>query len=146
MRTDQDIACDATDRLHSTAGLDAQDIAVKVIDGTALLVGIARSDQERSLAAQVVKKVHGVTGLANCLTVYLRSAAVPPDPEITREAVGSIRHQFPAFVENLQVTVQNGQVTLEGELDWNYQRDVVEAAVRSVRGVTQVTNLIQVRG
>jgi osmotically-inducible protein OsmY len=144
MRTDQDIALDAADRLHSAFGLDDQDIAIRIIDGIALLAGIARSDLERAQAERIVKKVRGVMGLTNCLTVCPRSASVPPDPDITREVVGTIRHQFPEQVQALQVLVHNGRVALEGELTWYYQRDVVEAMVRSVRGVTLVTNKIRV--
>jgi osmotically-inducible protein OsmY len=146
MRPDQDIALDSLDRLHVTPGLDDQDIAVRVNDGIVLLAGIARSDMERALAERIVKRVPGVTGLTNCLTVCPRTASTPPDPEITREAVATIRHQFPDQVDAhaLQVLVQNGRVALEGELNWYYQRDVVEAIVRSLRGVTLVTNKIRV--
>jgi len=144
MRTDLDIAIDCADLLHSTAGLDDQDIALKVIDGVVLLTGIVRSDPERAQAEQIVKKALGVIGLTNCLTVCPRTAAVPPDPDITREAVAMIRHQFPEQLEALQVLVQNGRVALEGELNWHYQRDVVEGIVRSLRGVTLVTNKIRV--
>jgi osmotically-inducible protein OsmY len=144
MRTDQDIAVDSMDRLHSTPGLNDQDIAVKVIDGVVLLAGIARSDLERAQAERIVKKVRGVMGLTNCLLVCPSTANAPPDPDITREAVGLIRHQFPEQVEALQVLVQNGRVALEGELSWFYQRDVVEGIVRYLRGVTLVTNKIRI--
>jgi osmotically-inducible protein OsmY len=83
-------------------------------------------------------------GLANCLAVSPRTAAAPPDPDITREAVATIRHQFPEQVEAVQVLVQNGRVVLEGELNWYHQRDVIEGIVRSLRGVTLVTNKIRV--
>jgi osmotically-inducible protein OsmY len=145
MRTDEDIALDCADRLHLTLDLDDQDIAMKVIAGVVLLVGIVRSDPDRAQAERVVKKVRGVRGLANCLGVCPRNTSVPPDPEITREAVAAMRHQYPAQVEQLQVMVQNGRVALEGELDWHYQRDVIEAVVRSLRGVTLVTNRIRIR-
>jgi osmotically-inducible protein OsmY len=144
MRTDQDITVESVDRLHAIPGLDDQDIAIKVIDGVVLLVGIARSDLERAQAEQIVKKVRGVLGLTNCLTVCPRTASAPPAPDITREAVATIRHQFPEQVEALQVLVQNGRVALEGELNWYYQRDVIEGIVRSLRGVTLVTNKIRV--
>jgi osmotically-inducible protein OsmY len=144
MRTDQDIAVDAVERLHAVSGLDDQDIAIKVIDGVVLLAGIARSDLERAQAEQLVKRVRGVKGLTNSLTVCPRSANVPPDPDITREAVATIRHQFPEQVDAVQVMVQNGRVALEGVLDWHYQRDVVEAIVRSLRGVRLLTNKIRV--
>jgi osmotically-inducible protein OsmY len=144
MRTDQDVALDCGDRLHAVQGLDDQDIAIKVVGGVLLLAGIARSDLERAQAEHIVKKVRGVLGLTNCLTVCPRTATVPPGPDITREAVATIRHQFPEQVEALQVLVQNGRVALEGELNWYYQRDVIEAMVRSLRGVTLVTNKIRV--
>jgi osmotically-inducible protein OsmY len=145
MRTDADLALDCADRLHLTLDLDDQDIAIKVVDGVVLLTGIARSDLERAHAIQVVKKIGGVTGLTNCLSVCPRNASVPPDPEITREAVAAMRRQYPAQVENVQVLVQNGRVALEGELDWYYQRDLIEAVIRSLRGVRLVTNRIRVR-
>jgi osmotically-inducible protein OsmY len=144
MRTDCDIAVACAEQLHSVPGLDDQDIAIKVQDGVVLLAGIVRSDLERAQAEHIIKKVRGVAGLANCLAVYPRNAAVPPDPDITREAVGTIRHQFPDQVGTLQVLVQNGRLALEGELDWHYQRDVIEALVRSLRGVTLVANKIRI--
>jgi osmotically-inducible protein OsmY len=145
MRTDKDIALDCADQLHLALDLNDQDIAIKVIDGVVLLVGIVRSDPERAQAERVVKKAPGVRGLANCLSVCPRNACVPPDPEITREVVAAMRHQYPGQVEQLQVMVQNGRVALEGELDWYYQRDVIEAVVRSLPGVTLVTNRIRIR-
>jgi osmotically-inducible protein OsmY len=145
MRTDQDIKFDSVDRLHAAPGLDDQDIAIKVIDGVVLLAGIARSDLERAQAEQIVKKVRGVLGVANCLTVCPRTSSAPPDSEIIREAVAMLRHQFPDQMESVQIMVQNGRVALEGELDWHYQRDVIEGIVRSLRGVSLVTNKIRVR-
>jgi osmotically-inducible protein OsmY len=144
MRTEQDIALDVTDRLRATPGLEHQDIAIRVIDGTVLLAGIVRSSSERLLAEQVAKGVPGVIGLTNCLGVCLRSASSPPDPEITREAVATLRHQLPSYIDALQVTVQNGHVAVEGTLDWYYQRDLVDAMLRALRGVTRITNLIHV--
>jgi osmotically-inducible protein OsmY len=144
VRTDQDITVDSIDRLHGTPGLDDRDIAVRVTDGVVLLAGIVRSDLDRVQAEFIVKMIKGVMGLANCLTVCPRAATAPPDPEIAREAVATIRHQFPEQLQGLQVLVRNGRVALEGELNWYYQRDVVEAIVRSLRGVTLVTNKIRV--
>jgi osmotically-inducible protein OsmY len=144
MRIDQDIALDCSERLHATPDLDDRDVALKVIDGVVLLVGFVRSDIERAQADKIVKMVRGVMGLTNCLTVCPYTSAAPADPDITREAVATIRHQFPEQVEALQVLVHNGRVALEGELGWHYQRDVIEAIVRSLRGVKLVTNKIRV--
>ena len=145
MRPDPDIAMDAAERLRCTPGLEAQDIALKVIDGTVLLVGIVRSDAERALAEEVVREVPGVVGLADDLSVWLRSASAPPDPQIAREAVAMLRHQLPEQIGQLQLTIRNGQVVVTGELDWHYQRDLVESTIRSLRGVALLTNQIRVR-
>jgi osmotically-inducible protein OsmY len=144
MRTDQEIAIDCAEQLRQAAGLDDQDIAIKVSDGVVLLAGIVRSDLQRALAELILKQVRGVAGLANCLMVCPRNAPLAPDPRIVREAVGTIRHQFPDQADALQVVVQNGRVTLDGALTGHYQRDVIEAIVRSLRGVTLVTNKIRV--
>lgn len=144
MRTDQDIGTECLERLHGRAELDDLDIAIKVVDGVVLLAGIVRSTLERAQAEQTVKKIAGVAGLSNCLTVCPHNAAVPADPEITREAVALIRHQFPEQVGSVQVLTRDGRVALEGELEWYHQRDVIEAMVRAVRGVTLIANKIRV--
>jgi osmotically-inducible protein OsmY len=144
MKTDLGVALDCADRLYLVLDIDDRDIAIKVIDGIVLLVGIVRTDLERARAEQTVKKVRGVMGLTNNLSVCPRNASVPPDPDITRGAVAALRQQFPTQAEHLQVTVQHGRVSLEGELDWYYQRDVIEAVVRALPGVTLVTNRIRV--
>jgi osmotically-inducible protein OsmY len=83
--------------------------------------------------------------LANDLEVRLRSIDERADPEIARDAVAAIKSQLPISWEKIKVTVARGWVTLEGEVEWNYQRQGAERAVRRVKGVTGVSNLIQLK-
>src|SRR6202023_1877154 len=65
-----------------------------------------------------------------------------PDPEIARDAVAAIKSQLPISSEHIKVVVKNGWVTLEGQVEWQYQRSTAETAVRRIKGVKGVTNSI----
>ena len=80
--------------------------------------------------------------MANDLEVRLPAIDERPDPEIARDAVAAIKALLPISSENIKVVVKNGWVTLEGNVEWQYQRDTAEKAVRRVRGVRGVTNAI----
>jgi osmotically-inducible protein OsmY len=68
-----------------------------------------------------------------------------PDPEIARDIVAAMRKRFPNVAERLKVVVTNGLVTLEGEVEWNYQREEVEREVCRVKGVRDINDLIQIK-
>jgi osmotically-inducible protein OsmY len=65
-----------------------------------------------------------------------------PDPEIARDAVATLRAELPYSSEHIRTIVRNGWITLEGEVEWNYQRKRAETAVHRVRGVGGVTSSI----
>lgn len=92
-----------------------------------------------------MKRVDGVLGVANDLEVRLPGVDKRPDPDIARDAVAAIRNQLPFSSENIRVVVNGGWITLEGDVEWNYQRQSAEKAVRHLRGVKGVTNLIQLK-
>jgi hypothetical protein len=69
----------------------------------------------------------------------------PPDPEIARDAVEKLRDELPYSSQFIKVTVKDGRLTLEGALEWNYQRDRADEAVRSVRGVIDITDNLTLR-
>jgi osmotically-inducible protein OsmY len=86
--------------------------------------------------------VAGVVGLANDLEVRLPLSDKRPDPEIARDAVAAVKTQLPFSWQQIKVIVDKGWVTLEGQVEWNYQREEAERAVRRVKGVTGVINTI----
>jgi len=89
--------------------------------------------------------VAGVLGVANDIEVRLPSLDQRPDPEIAREAIAAIKSRLPLVTEQIKVLVRNGWITLEGDVEWDYQRSAAESAVRRVKGLKGVTNTIQVR-
>jgi osmotically-inducible protein OsmY len=65
-----------------------------------------------------------------------------PDPDIARDAVAAIKSQLPISSEHIKVIVKNGWVTLEGYVEWQYQKNTAEAAVRRIKGVRGAINNI----
>jgi osmotically-inducible protein OsmY len=145
MRNDGDIKRDVEDELRWDPNLDATDIAVSVKNGVVTLTGFVKSYSEKYEAEQAAKRVLGVVGLANDIEVRLPTADQRPDPEIAREAVQAIRSRLPIASQNIKVIVKEGWVTLEGEVEWNFQREGAATAVRRITGVKGVSNLIQLK-
>jgi osmotically-inducible protein OsmY len=145
MRSDSDIRRDVEDELRWDPRIDPTDIAVGVNSGVVTLAGFVRSHSERRLAETAAKRVAGVLGVANDLEVRLPDMDQRPDPDIARDAVARLKEELPDAWENIRVLVKNARLTLEGEVESNYQRERAEAAVDGVRGVEGITNSIEVK-
>jgi osmotically-inducible protein OsmY len=129
MRLDSDVRRDVEDELRSDPDIDATDIAVAVKDGSVTLTGFVRSFRQRRSAEQDVKRVAGVVGIANNIEVRLAIIHRRPDPEIARDAVKAIKRNLPLSWEKIKAIVEDGQITLQGEVEWHYQRERAEEAV-----------------
>src|SRR5712671_6331513 len=145
MRSDTDIKRDVEDELRWDPDIDSTDIAVTVKSGVVTLVGFTRSYSDKLEAEAAAKRVAGVVGVANDIEVRLPNLDQRPDPEIARDAIAAIHHRLPVVAEQIKVVVRNGWITLEGDVEWAYQRSAAESAVRRVQGVKGVTNTIQVK-
>ena len=145
MRSDSDIKRDVETELRWTPDLDATDVAAAVKDGVVTLTGFVKSYLARYEAERAVKRVAGVRGVANDLEVRLPTVDQRPDPDIARDAVAALKAQLPFSSENIKVVVKEGWVTLEGAVEWNYAREAAEKAVRRLRGVKGVSNVITLK-
>lgn len=120
-----------------------EDIAIAVKDGVVTLSGFASSYWEKVAAEKAVKRTYGVRGVANDIKVKLPSERT--DPEIARDAVQSLESYSSLPAEKIKVTVKSGWLYLEGTVDWQYQKILAESAVKHLRGVTGITNNIDVK-
>jgi len=145
MRSDIDIKRDVEAELRWNPDIDATDIAVAVKDGVVTLSGFVRSYAQKFEAEQTAKRVNGVRAVANDIEVRLPIFNQRPDPEIARDAVEEIQKNLPYASDHIGVVVRDGWVTLEGSVEWNYQRERAEQVVRRVRGVKGITNLIELQ-
>ncbi|MEO3385387.1 BON domain-containing protein [Mesorhizobium sp. CAU 1741] len=145
MTTDSDIKRDVESELKWDPDIDASDIGVAVKNGVVTLSGFVRSYNQKYQAEKAAKRVKGVLGVANDIEVRLPSIHEKTDPEIARAAVEALKYELPYSHEHIKVVVKNGWVTLEGNAEWEYQRNRAEASVRKVRGVKGITNLITLK-
>ena len=120
----------------------ASDIVVAVKDGVVTLSGFVPSFWEKDAAEKAVKRVYGVRGIANNIAVKLLWQRT--DPEIARDAVHELESHVSIPADRIKVTVKDGWVTLEGTVDWEYQKSLAESAMKKLKGVSGVTNKIQV--
>jgi osmotically-inducible protein OsmY len=145
MKSDADIKRDVEQELRWDPDIDATDVGVAVKNGVVTLTGYVRSYGHKYQAERDVKRVSGVVAVANDLEVRLPNMDERPDPEIARDAVSALKMELPYSSENIKVIVRSGWLTLEGEVVWNFQRERAESAVRRIRGVKGVSNLITVK-
>jgi osmotically-inducible protein OsmY len=142
--TDNDIQKDIIAELKTEPDLRDDDIAVGVRDGVVTLAGFVDSYADKWRAERVVSKVRGVKAVANNVEVKLPSHARRADPELARAAVNALQWNILVPHDKIQVIVEDGWITLKGEVPWFYQREEAERAVRNLAGVKGVSNLITV--
>ena len=143
-RTDQSLREDVLFELKYDPKLTtASDIAVAVKEGVVTLSGYVSSYWEKDAAEKAVKRVYGVRGVANDIQVKL--STVRTDPEIARDAVQELESHISIPYEKIKVTVKSGWVTLEGSVNWQFQKSLAESSVKKLRGVIGVTNNIEVK-
>jgi len=143
MRTDSDVKRDVEDELKYDASVDSSDIGVSVKNGVVALTGFVHSYSQKLQAEADAKRVSGVLGVANDIEVRVASVDARPDPEIARDVIAQIKLELPYSHESLKAVVKKGWVTLEGNLEWNYQRTAAESAALRVNGVLGVSNFIK---
>jgi anti-anti-sigma factor len=145
MKTDGEIREDVIDELRWDPQVtDPEAIGVAVRDGAVTLTGHVPTYVEKLAAARAAERVYGVKAVANELEVKLAGA-----PRDDSDIATAIAHVLDNNVQvppgRVHARVQNGWVTLDGEVDYDYQRREVERMVRQVRGVTGVSDLITVK-
>jgi osmotically-inducible protein OsmY len=113
--------------LRWSPDLDATDIAVLAHNGVVALTGV-RSYTDKYEAESAAKRVAGVIAVANDLEVRIPSIHQRPDPDIPRDAASAIKSYLPISYERIKAVVKDGWVTLEGEVEWQYQQQAAETA------------------
>jgi osmotically-inducible protein OsmY len=142
-RSDDEIRNSVLIELKWDPKIISDDIGVAVKDGVVTLTGFVSSYWEKDAAEKAAKRVYGVKGVANDLEVKLLSSRT--DPEIARDIIHELGSHVSIPADNIKVTVRNGWVTLEGTVEWQYQKLIAESAVKKIKGVIGVANNIQVK-
>jgi osmotically-inducible protein OsmY len=142
-RTDQEVQTDVFAELHWELSAQAKDIGVAVKDGVVTLTGTVDTYLNKWKAEQAAHRVSGVLAVANDITV--RTIGERTDTEIASAAAHALKWDAGIPADRIHVTVDKGWVTLKGEVEWQYQKQEAEHAVRRLWGVKGVSNLITVK-
>jgi osmotically-inducible protein OsmY len=144
IKTDVELHSDIAEELKSDPCLDATRIAIAVSDGIVTLTGTVPSYGQKIEAENAVKRVIGVKGVANDLTIELPSDHLRDDTDIARAAADMLSWHSD-LPHTIQVSVSNGWITLSGMVDWQFQKEEAERAVRYLTGVKGVINNLTIK-
>ncbi len=145
MKDEKGLQRDVLDELQWEPSVDAAEIGVTVHNGVVTLTGRVPSYSEKVTAERVAKRVHGVKAVANDIEVRPKGAGERTDTDIAQAAVDALKWKSPVPEDRIKVSVSKGWVTLEGEVDWHYQKEATEEAVRHLLGVRGVLNQITIK-
>jgi osmotically-inducible protein OsmY len=132
------------DELEFEPSINAAHIGVAVEDGVVELSGHVASYAEKFDVERAVRRVKGVTAIAEEIEVRYPGDKRTADDEIARRAVHILEWYGVLPQEAIRVTVQKGRLTLDGQVNWHYQKKAAEDAVRKLSGLVGITNNIAI--
>ena len=146
MKNNADLQKDVQDAIKWEPLLNAAEIGVTVKDGVVTLTGTVDSYSKKSEAEDAAKNVAGVKAVVEKIELnFGRSWDKKDDNEIATEVINALKWNWQVPNDKVKVKVEKGWVTLEGKLEWNYQKDAAKAAVGNLLGVTGVSNNITIK-
>ena len=145
MKTDTELQQDVMNELKWEPSIKAAEIGVGVTNGVVTLSGHVDSFYKKSAAERAAWRVFGVQAVVEEIQVRLPGSLKRTDEEITRIASNALGWNVQVPRDRITVQVQDGLVTLSGEVDWRYQKVAAEEAVRYLAGVVLVNNLITIK-
>jgi osmotically-inducible protein OsmY len=145
MKTDTELQHDVENELRWQPSVDASKIGVLVQNGVVTLNGSVNEYAEKLAAIHAAQRVYGVKAVADDIHVHLPGSYERTDADIARTAVNALEWNTSVPRDRVKVTVRDGWVTLEGEVEWGYQRKAAEQAVHHLIGVRGVRNAITIK-
>jgi osmotically-inducible protein OsmY len=144
MKTDKQLQQDVLDDLRWDPSVEASKIGVAASSGVVTLTGSVPTYFQKQNAERISKRVAGVRAVANDIEVHLPTSTEKTDADVATAALHALKWDAAVPDEKIKLTVSKGWVTLEGAVDWNYQRESAEKAIEKLVGVKGVSNRIAV--
>jgi osmotically-inducible protein OsmY len=145
MKTDAELQHDVMNELKWEPTIKAAEIGVGVTDGVVTLSGYVDSFYKKWAAERAAARVFGVKAVAEELKVRLPDSLKRSDEDIARAVANVLEWNVLMPHDRVKVQVQDGVVTLSGEVDWGYQKFAAEEVVRYLMGVVSFSNRITVK-
>jgi len=145
MKTDAELQQDVMNELKWEPIVKAAEIGVAVKDGVVTLSGYVDSYVKKWAAERAAARVFGVRAVTEAIQVRLPGSLKRSDEDIARAVANVLEWNVLVPHGRVKVQVQDGLVTLSGEVDWGYQKFAAEEAVRYLMGVVWFSNQITVK-
>ena len=145
MKIDSELQQDVMEELRLEPSVDHSQIGVAAKEGVVTLSGFVGTYAEKVAAGRAARRVYGVRALADEIEVHLPSGFQRNDQEIAKVAADTLRWNATVPHEQISITVSKGWITLEGTVDWQFQRNAAADALEGLLGVKGVINSIQVK-
>lgn len=145
MKNNQELQTDVQNAIKWEPLLNAAEIGVTAKDGVVSLTGVVDNYSKKMEAENAAKKVIGVKALVENIEVKFPNTWSKTDAEIANEVLTGLQNNWSVQNDKVTVKVENGWVTLEGELPWNYQKEAAKDTVNYLAGVKGVTNNIKIQ-
>jgi osmotically-inducible protein OsmY len=145
MKPDTQLYRDVISEFVWDARLQPNEIGISVKGGVVVLTGYTDSYSNKSIAEQVAKRVSGIKGVVNAIQVRLPNSGEYTDVDIAGAVAQALEQCINVPLDRVNVVVSTGWVTLDGAVDRYDQCEDAEEAVRTLIGLTGVTNLIMVK-
>jgi osmotically-inducible protein OsmY len=145
MKSDLQIQSDVMDELKWEPYLNASQIGVAVSNGIVTLSGQVDSYSKKLSAEKAAKRVSGVKAIAEDIQIGVSPAFRKTDTEIAEAILSALKWHSALQEEKIKIKVEDGIVKLDGEVEWEYQRNNAKVAIENLTGVRSVINLITVK-
>lgn len=145
MKTDRQLQEDILNELDWEPSVDASRIGVEVSQGVATLSGHVESYTQKWAAERAAQRVVGIKSVAMDIDVVLPGPHQRDDTEIAKAATDAIGWNVSIPKDTVKLVVEDGWVTLSGDVEWAFIRNAAEASIRHLYGVKGVVNKISIR-
>jgi osmotically-inducible protein OsmY len=131
--------------LCGASSILCEELGVSAKDGVITLTGFVDSFPKKLAAERAVKSVRGVRGLAAEIEVQPNKENIRSDSEIAEEAVMALHWCDSVPDDQITVSVENGWVKLEGDVEWEFEKEEARREIEALDGVRVITNLINIQ-
>jgi osmotically-inducible protein OsmY len=145
MKSNETLQTDVQNAIKWEPLLHAAEIGVIAKDGVVTLTGEVNSYTKKLEAEKAAKKVIGVNALVEKIEVKFPVTWAKTDEEIANEVLIGLKSRWDVPKDKVTIKVEDGWITLEGELPWNYQKEAAKSAINHLSGVKGVTNSIKIK-
>jgi len=144
MKTNRELQSDVLEAIRWEPLLKHEEIDVGANDGVITLSGTVGSYIKKSQAEDTAKKIAGVRAVVEKIEVKFNDDNEKDDSEIATAVLNALKLNRDVPFDKIQVEVENGHVTLDGQLEWNHQKEAAQKSASNIDGIKVLTNNIKI--